>query len=83
MPGVNVLTNMVSPGTQSDHSRPREKMGNSPHCLEYIIVHEMLHLLERRHNDRFLAYLDMYLSNWKPLKTEVNTFPVSHAEWTY
>jgi predicted metal-dependent hydrolase len=51
-------------------------------CLEYIIIHEMLHLLERRHNDRFLYYMDAYLPNWKQLKTELNKFPVSHAEWS-
>lgn len=41
------------------------------HCLEYIIVHEMVHLLERHHNDRFLAYMDYYLPNWKQLRAEL------------
>jgi predicted metal-dependent hydrolase len=40
-------------------------------CLEYIIVHEMVHLLERHHNDRFLAYMDYYLPNWKQLRAEL------------
>lgn len=53
------------------------------HCLEYIIVHEMVHLLERHHNDRFRHYMDTYLPNWKALKTELNKLPVSHAEWEY
>ncbi len=53
------------------------------HCLEYIIVHEMVHLLERHHNDRFLHYINTYLPNWKQLKTELNTLPVSHADWGY
>ena len=53
------------------------------HCLEYIIVHEMVHLLERHHNDRFLHYINTYLPNWKQLKTELNTLPVSHADWEY
>ena len=52
-------------------------------CLEYIIVHEMVHLLERRHNDKFLAYMDYYLPNWKHLKEELNRIPVSHADWSY
>lgn len=52
-------------------------------CLEYIIVHEMVHLLERHHNDRFLNYMDIYLPNWKQLRTELNKLPVSHAEWSY
>ena len=52
-------------------------------CLEYIIVHEMVHLLERHHNDRFRAYMDTYLPNWKHLKAELNKLPVSHADWKY
>ncbi|MGB4774336.1 MAG: SprT family zinc-dependent metalloprotease [Daejeonella sp.] len=53
------------------------------HCLEYIIVHEMVHLLERHHNDRFLYYMDTYLPSWRQLKTELNKLPVSHADWSY
>lgn len=53
------------------------------HCLEYIIVHEMVHLLERHHNDRFHYLLETYLPNWKQLKTELNQLPVSHADWEY
>jgi len=53
------------------------------HCLEYIIVHEMLHLLERHHNEKFLHYMNTYLPNWKKLKAELNKLPVSHADWSY
>lgn len=53
------------------------------HCLEYIIVHEMVHLLERHHNDRFLYFMDTYLPNWRQLKDELNKLPVSHADWSY
>lgn len=52
-------------------------------CLEYIIVHEMIHLLERHHNDRFLYFMDTFLPNWRQLKDELNKLPVSHANWTY
>ena len=51
--------------------------------LEYIVVHEMIHLLERHHNDRFLYYMDTYLPNWRQLKDELNKLPVSHADWSY
>lgn len=53
------------------------------HCLEYIIVHEMIHLLERHHNDQFLAYLDKFLPKWKIYKEQLNSLPVSHGEWIY
>lgn len=51
-------------------------------CLEYIIVHEMIHLLERHHGDKFLSYMNYYLPNWKHLKEELNRIPVSHADWS-
>jgi predicted metal-dependent hydrolase len=53
------------------------------HCIEYILVHEMVHLLERNHNDLFQAYMDKYLPNWRTLKDELNKLPVSHIDWYY
>ncbi len=53
------------------------------HCLEYIIVHEMIHLLERHHNDRFLSLMEKNMPQWKFYKEELNRLPVSHGEWTY
>ena len=52
-------------------------------CLEYIIVHEMVHLLERKHNDQFLACLDKFMPKWRNYKEELNRLPVSHGEWGY
>lgn len=52
-------------------------------CLEYIVVHEMVHLLERSHNARFMAYMNQFLPNWKSLKEELNRLPVSHLDWGY
>jgi predicted metal-dependent hydrolase len=43
-----------------------------PRCLEYIIVHEMVHLLERGHNARFYGYMDKFLPQWKSIKAELN-----------
>ena len=53
------------------------------HCIEYIIVHELAHLLERTHNAHFVAYMDNYMPDWKHLKNELNQLPVSHVEWGY
>jgi predicted metal-dependent hydrolase len=50
-------------------------------CLEYILVHEMVHLLERHHNDRFMAYMNRFLPQWKQLKEELNHLPVKHENW--
>lgn len=53
------------------------------HCLEYIVVHEMLHLLERHHNERFMSLMEKYIPQWKFYKEELNRLPVSHGEWVY
>lgn len=52
-------------------------------CIEYIVVHEMVHFLERNHNDRFIAYMNQFLPEWKELKRELNKLPVSHRDWEY
>jgi len=60
-----------------------ELIKKPPHCIEYILVHELIHLLERHHNDRFRELMDFHLPNWKQLKDELNKLPVSHSEWRY
>jgi len=43
-------------------------------CLECVVVHEMVHLLERRHSARFIALMDKYYPNWRTIKDELNKF---------
>ena len=52
-------------------------------CLEYVLVHEMVHLFERHHNDRFVALMDKFLPLWPHYKDELNRLPVGHVEWDY
>jgi predicted metal-dependent hydrolase len=52
-------------------------------CLEFIFVHEMVHLLERDHNDRFVALMDCFLRQWRFLREELNQAPLGHATWKY
>ena len=54
-----------------------------PECLEYIIVHELVHLIERKHNAHFITLMDHHLPQWRHLKEELNRMPVGHAEWRY
>ncbi|MBW4621759.1 MAG: M48 family metallopeptidase [Cyanosarcina radialis HA8281-LM2] len=49
----------------------------SPQCLEYIVVHEMVHLLERNHGDRFVALMNKFLPNWRFYKDELNRSPLA------
>ena len=51
------------------------------HCIEYIVVHEMVHLLERRHNKVFAAYMDTFLPAWRAHKEELNKGPLAHEHW--
>lgn len=46
------------------------------HCLEYVIVHEMAHLIEPSHNERFLAILDRALPQWRLIRDELNRLPI-------
>ena len=52
-------------------------------CLEYILVHEMVHLLERHHNDRFRELMDHFMPQWRLYREELNRAPLAHEEWHY
>jgi predicted metal-dependent hydrolase len=54
--------------------KPRE-------CLEYIVVHEMVHVLERHHNERFRKYMDRFLPHWLLSREELNRAPLGHETW--
>lgn len=49
------------------------ELGKKPiHCLDYIVLHEMIHLIERRHNERFRSLLGKHMPKWKSIKQELN-----------
>jgi predicted metal-dependent hydrolase len=52
-------------------------------CLEYIVVHEMVHLLEPTHNARFVALMERFMPNWRMFREQLNQLPVRHEEWDY
>lgn len=52
-------------------------------CLEYIVVHELVHLLERTHNDRFIKYMNEFMPKWRFHRNELNDLPFRHTEWKY
>lgn len=54
-----------------------------PECLEYIVVHEMVHLLEPTHNSRFIASMDQFMPKWRFYREELNRLPVRHEKWGY
>ena len=56
--------------------KPRE-------CLEYIVVHEMAHLLEPTHNSRFTSLMDLFIPAWRSQREALNRLPVRHEHWEY
>ena len=51
--------------------KPRE-------CLDYIVLHELVHLRERCHGDRFTALMDAHMPKWRLLRAELNRGPLGH-----
>lgn len=71
-----------SPETRS--IRLNTELAKKPvECLEYIVVHEMVHLLEPTHNARFVTLLTGFLPNWSQYRDLLNSLPVRHEEWDY
>jgi predicted metal-dependent hydrolase len=56
--------------------KPRE-------CLEYIVVHEMVHLREPTHNERFLTLMSQFMPDWRQSRNALNQLPVHHEDWGY
>lgn len=55
----------------------------SSQCLEYIVVHELVHLLERHHNERFTKLMDSFLPPWRQYRDMLSKSPLGHQEWSY
>ena len=53
------------------------------HCIEYIVVHELAHLIERGHNDRFRDILDTHLPDWAVRQQQLSSEPLAHEHWVY
>jgi len=52
-------------------------------CLEYVVVHEMAHLLERGHGDKFVSLMDKLMPKWRFFRAELNRLPISYASWKH
>lgn len=54
-----------------------------PECLEYILVHELAHLLERHHNERFRSIMNKHMPNWREHRNLLNSLPLAYDDWQY
>ncbi|MCO6163693.1 M48 family metallopeptidase [Flavobacterium sp. NRK F7] len=52
-------------------------------CIEFIIAHELVHLLERSHNDRFVSYMNEFMPKWRFYREELNNLPFRYVNWKY
>lgn len=52
-------------------------------CLEYILVHELMHILEPTHNAHFQALMDLHMPKWRFYREQLNNLPVRHEDWVY
>lgn len=50
-------------------------------CVEYLVVHELAHLLERHHNERYTALLDAHIPQWRQYRDMLNQMPLGYEAW--
>lgn len=64
------------------HIRLNTELVKKPRdLLEYVVVHEMVHLLEPSHNERFVALLDQHWPQWRESRAELNELPLGSETW--
>ncbi|MCF7647437.1 M48 family metallopeptidase [Bacillus subtilis] len=54
-----------------------------PECLEYILVHELVHLHERHHNEKFRYLMDTFFPKWRLSRETLKNEPLAHETWLY
>lgn len=52
-------------------------------CVEYVVVHELLHLIEKKHTEKFVSLMTKHIPKWRSIKDELNRFVLSHEEWKH
>jgi hypothetical protein len=69
--------------TQARNIRLNTELVKKPRdLLEYVIVHELMHLIEPKHSDRFIALMDRHYPHWREARAELNALPLSAQEWS-
>ena len=69
----NTTTKKIRLNTNLTHKKPE--------LIEYVVIHELLHLIEPSHNSRFVALMDQYVTNWRFCKDELNRSLLRYEEW--
>ena len=75
-------TKWGSCNSKAGHVRINTELVKKPKDLiEYVVVHEMLHLIEPTHNDRFISLLTDHFPTWREARAELNELPLTAEEW--
>lgn len=75
-------TRWGSCNNRAGHIRLNTELVRKPRdLLEYVLVHELLHLIEPTHNDRFVRLLDEHYPAWREARAELNELPLSAERW--
>jgi predicted metal-dependent hydrolase len=77
-------TKWGSCNTPARHIRLNTELAKKPpECLEYIVVHELVHLREPTHNAQFVAMMDRWMPHWRDRRDMLNRLPVRNEHWDY
>jgi predicted metal-dependent hydrolase len=71
-----------NPQTKNIHLNP--ELAKKPReCMEYVLIHELVHLLEPSHNANFVSLMDKFMPQWRHIRDELNRAPLGHVDWEY
>ena len=80
----NMKTKWGSCNSRARAIRLNTELAKKPkECLEYIVVHEMVHIVEPTHNPRFISLMDRLMPKWRHFRQVLNRIPVRHEHWEY
>jgi predicted metal-dependent hydrolase len=51
-------------------------------CIEYVLVHELVHVIQRHHNEHFVSLMDRVMPNWRSFRDLLNSGPLAHEDWS-
>jgi hypothetical protein len=75
-------TKWGSANPRARHIRLNTELVKKPKdLLEYVIVHEMIHLIEPTHSERFVALLHQHYPTWREARAELNELPLGAEQW--
>jgi len=80
----HMKTKWGSCNPESGSIRVNTELAKKPRdCLDYIVLHEMLHFIEPSHGERFVSLMDRFMPKWQFVRQKLNRLPIRHEDWEY